>query len=202
MNELPINVSRETLERLEHYADLLRKWNPRINLVAKSTLPELWTRHFVDSAQVYSLAPEGFGHWVDLGSGGGFPGLVCAIIGAEKNPDARFTLVESDSRKSVFLRTVARELSIKTEVICDRIERVAPLQADVLSARALADLDTLLGFAAQHLKESGVALLPKGVNWEKERLAAEASWFFNCEPTNSGTESGAVILKIGGISRV
>lgn len=202
MNTLPIGVSRETMDRLETYAALLEKWNPRINLVSRNTLADLWMRHFVDSAQVYTLAPQGFSHWVDLGSGGGFPGLVCAIIGAEKAPDAKFTLVESDTRKSVFLRTVIRETGLQAQVIADRIEKFAPLNADVLSARALADLNILLGFAQRHLQESGIALFPKGVNWEKEVQAARQSWFFHDQAIKSKTESGAVILRIGGISRV
>lgn len=202
MNTLPIGVSRETMDRLETYAALLEKWNPRINLVSRNTLADLWTRHFVDSAQVYTLAPQGFSHWVDLGSGGGFPGLVCAIIGAEKAPDAKFTLVESDTRKSVFLRTVIRETGLHAQVIADRIEKIAPLNADVLSARALADLNILLGFAQRHLQESGTTLFPKGVNWEKEVQTARQSWFFHDQAIKSETESGAVILRIGGISRV
>lgn len=202
MSFLPLDVSRETMERLETYASLLEKWNPRINLVAKSTIADLWSRHFGDSAQLYGLAPMDFTHWADLGSGGGFPGLVCAILGAEKNPDAKFTLVESDARKSVFLRTVIRETGLPTHVVADRIEKLTPLNADVLSARALADLDKLLGFARPHLQKSGTALFPKGVSWEKETHAARASWFFDCDVSNSGTESGAVILRIRGISRV
>lgn len=202
MKTFPLDVSRETMIRLETYGDLLKKWNPKINLVSKSTLSDLWSRHIVDSAQIYTLAPEKFTHWVDLGTGGGFPGLVCAIIAAEKNPEVRFTLVESDARKSVFLRTVAREANVQVKVITDRIERAEPANADVLSARALADLTTLLGFSQRHLQKTGVALLPKGVNWQKEVQEARKSWFFEVERTTSKTESGAVILRIGGISRV
>jgi 16S rRNA (guanine527-N7)-methyltransferase len=202
VTKLSFDVSRETMDRLEVYAGLLKKWNPKINLVSKATLTDVWTRHFVDSAQVYAQAPKNFRHWVDLGSGGGFPGMVCAIIAAEKSPDAEFTLIESDARKSVFLRTVARETGINATVITDRIESAKPAGADVLSARALADLTTLLGFSKRHLQESGTALLPKGVNWEKEVQEARKSWFFDCDPIKSETESGAVILRIGGISRV
>ncbi|WP_319825196.1 16S rRNA (guanine(527)-N(7))-methyltransferase RsmG [Thalassovita sp.] len=202
MSDLLKNVSRETAERLKAYADLLQKWNPRINLVARSTLPDLWERHFLDSAQVFSLAPEAFDSWVDLGSGGGFPGLVCAILAQEQNPVSKFTLVESDARKSVFLRTVIRETGLSAIVLSDRIEALSPLQADVLSARALADLATLLSFSERHLGKAGVALFPKGVNWQKECQVARTSWKFECETFNSATEPGAVILRIGGISRV
>ncbi|WP_010141502.1 16S rRNA (guanine(527)-N(7))-methyltransferase RsmG [Oceanicola sp. S124] len=198
---LAANVSRETLERLDTYAALLEKWNPRINLVARSTIPELWTRHLLDSTQVLAQAGA-FQHWVDLGSGGGFPGLVVAILAAESHSDARFTLIESDQRKCAFLRQVARECGLKPTILAERIESVAHQGADILSARALASLDQLLGFAELHLKSDGTALFPKGARWKEEVAAAESHWRFHCEPVRSTTESEAVILKIGGIERV
>jgi 16S rRNA (guanine527-N7)-methyltransferase len=118
-----VNVSRETMDRLKTYAHLLEKWNPRINLVSKSTIPDLWTRHIADSAQVFALAPHPVSHWVDLGSGGGFPGLVIAIIANQGKSPLRVTLVESDARKSAFLRTVIRETGASARVINDRIDR-------------------------------------------------------------------------------
>lgn len=196
-----LDVSRETLERLKTYETLLKKWNPVINLVSKSTLDDAWTRHFVDSAQVFDLAPPA-AHWADLGSGGGFPGLVVAIIGAEKAPQMKVTLVESDQRKATFLRTVAREMDLPTEVIARRIEQVPPLRADVLSARALAPLDQLLGFANEHLARSGICLFPKGANHQSEIDAALALWRFDLHKVPSQTDPEAVILRIGDLSRV
>ncbi|MBT9385708.1 16S rRNA (guanine(527)-N(7))-methyltransferase RsmG [Pseudooceanicola sp. CBS1P-1] len=195
------SVSRETSEKLRLYAELLEKWNRKINLVSKHTIPDLWTRHFVDSAQIHSLASD-FAHWLDIGSGGGFPGLVIAIRAAELQPDATFTLIESDQRKCAFLRSVARETGVKVQVLSQRIEQ-APVQgADVLSARALASLSDLLGFAERHLAPEGVALFPKGQRWKEEISEAEAQWRFRWEAVPSKTESEAVILKIGGIRRV
>jgi 16S rRNA (guanine527-N7)-methyltransferase len=199
---LPRDVSRETLEKLEHYAALLKKWNPRINLVAKSTLDDLWTRHIVDSAQLNQMAPHPVRHWVDLGSGGGFPGLVIAIMALETGSPTNVTLVESDARKSAFLRTVIRETGAKASVITDRVEEIAPLFADVISARALADLPTLLGFVERHLAPSGVALFLKGQAWEKELSAAQEAWKFDHQVAKSITEEGPVILRISGVSRV
>ncbi len=198
----PMDVSRETSERLEIYAQLLRKWNPRINLVSRNTLDDLETRHIADSMQIFDLAPQGWKHWADLGSGGGFPGLVIAILAAEFSPVAQVTLVESDQRKCAFLRTVIRETGAPATVVAGRIEATAPLSADILSARALADLDTLLGFAERHLCEGGAALFPKGANWKKEVDNARVQWRFDCEARTSKTEPSAVILKIGGITRV
>lgn len=200
-DNIAANVSRETLERLDIYADLLQRWNPKINLVSKSTIPALWTRHLMDSVQVYDLAPD-FAKWADLGCGGGFPGLVIAILAAERRPEARISLVESDQRKCAFLRSVARECGISVDILAKRIESAPPQEADVLSARALARLDMLLGFAERHMRPDGTALFQKGARWREEVEQAEAHWRFHCEAVPSTTESEAVILKIGGIERV
>lgn len=197
-----LDVSRETFARLEAYAALLEKWNPKINLVSRESLGDLWVRHIQDSAQLYALAPNPCKIWADLGSGGGFPGLVIAIMALEHGTPAEVILVESDQRKATFLRTVIRELSLPARVICDRIERIPPLNADVLSARALADLTSLLGFAAQHLAPDGTALFPKGVQWEKELHAAQSQWNFTYHVDKSLTETGPVILTVKGVSRV
>ncbi|MBL3559213.1 16S rRNA (guanine(527)-N(7))-methyltransferase RsmG [Rhodovulum sulfidophilum] len=197
------DVSRETSERLARYAALLRKWNPAINLVSRATLDELETRHFADSAQLFDLAPAEARHWVDLGSGGGFPGLVIAIISEEYAPDLQVTLIESDQRKATFLRTVIRELGLKrVEVIDARIEAADPQEADVLSARALAPLDRLLGFAERHLAPGGISLFPKGARYADEVNRALASWRFEVQNHLSKTDPQAVVLKLGGIARV
>lgn len=201
-NSSPLNVSRETTERLEVYSELLRKWNRRINLVARSTLVDLWARHIVDSAQAFQLAPHPVDHWVDLGSGAGFPGLVVAIMAREAGSPARVTLVESDARKCAFLRTVIRDTGVTAIVLNKRIENVAPLAADVLSARALADLATLLGFAERHLAPSGTALFHKGASWKKELAEAQDKWKFDQRVAKSETEEGSVILSIAGVARV
>lgn len=196
------SVSRETFRKLETYADLLIQWNPKINLVSKSTIPDLWDRHIFDSAQIYENAPEKFASWLDIGSGGGFPGLVASIYASEKQPEARFTLIESDQRKCAFLRTVARECGLRVSVTAKRIEAVDPIGADVLSARALAALPELLEFADRHLAADGTALFPKGARWRDEVDAAEKLWRFHWDALPSKTDSEAVILKIGGIERV
>lgn len=197
-----LNVSRETLQRLEILADLLKKWNPRINLVSKSTIQDLWSRHILDSTQVYDIATPPIGHWLDIGSGGGFPGLVVALLAADTVHATKVTLIESDQRKCVFLRTVLRETGVQAEVISERIEQVAPRQANIISARALADLPMLLGFAERHLAPDGIALFQKGVTWEKELKEAQKSWSFNVEVIQSVTEPQAVILKVGELKRV
>lgn len=203
MRDIPKHdVSRETIERLEHYVALLEKWNPKINLVSKSTLADAWGRHIQDSLQILALAPDGWRSWVDLGSGGGFPGLVVAIAALEARPNTKITLIESDQRKCAFLRTVIRETGVNADVIADRIEQVSPLAADVVSARALADLSTLLGYAIRHGAPGFVALLPKGETWQKELSTAQQQWEFNCAAYKSETEEKSVILRIEGVARV
>lgn len=196
-----LNVSRETLDKLQAFADLVQKWTSKINLISKPSVPEVWDRHILDSAQLYDLAPSS-GHWIDLGSGGGFPGIVVCILAQGQGADQTFTLVESDQRKSTFLRTAIRELSLDARVLTQRIEEIAPLQADILSARALADLDALLGFAEMHLKPGGTALFPKGAQWEKEHRDAQIQWPYDCDPIKSKTNPDAAILKIKDIARV
>ncbi len=196
------DVSRETMERLEAYAALLIKWNPKINLVAKSTVSDVWHRHMADSAQLWPLAPEGAKTWMDIGSGAGFPGLVIGAIAAEKAPELKVTLVESDRRKSVFLQSAAREMGILVEVVTQRIEQLEPQGADILSARALSSLTQLLEFAEQHRNPTGTCLFPKGARVDSELTEASSCWHMACETFPSMTDPDAVILRIGEFKRV
>lgn len=195
------DVSRETQERLEVYGALLRKWNPRINLVSKTSLDDMWSRHFADSAQIHPLVRHPVDHWVDLGAGGGFPGLVIAILAQEHGSPRRVTLIESDARKAAFLRVVIRETGVSATVINERIEKTEPQNATVLSARALADLDGLLGFAEQHLASDGTALFPKGARWGVELKAAQRKWRFDYQLAKSVTGTGPVVFAITGVAR-
>ena len=192
-------VSRETSERLDQYARLLRQWTDKINLVSKSTLPDLEERHIWDSAQIY----EGqSGHWVDIGSGGGLPGVVVAILAAGEGDRTQVTLVESDQRKCAFLRTCIRELDLSTTLYDTRIEAVNPLSADILSARALAPLNDLIGHAYRHLNSNGTCIFMKGAAWKSEIPAAEAHWRFSYDARPSNTNPEAAILRIRDIERV
>lgn len=196
------NVSRETIDRLDQYESLLVKWNPAINLVSKSTILVIWQRHFHDSAQIYQYRHNKTCHWVDLGSGGGFPALVLSIMALELNPEDRFTLVESDVRKAAFLQTVIRELGLNAMVIAERIEKTQALDADILTARALSSLTQLLEYASIHLSGDGIALFSKGESYKKEIDDAIEVWNFEVEEFTSKTNPTGAILKIGGISRV
>jgi 16S rRNA (guanine527-N7)-methyltransferase len=195
-------VSRETFLKLKEYEKLLTKWNSKINLVSKSTLRDFWNRHILDSVQVFCSIGEKTGKWADFGSGGGFPGLVLAILSDEFGVSNSLCLIEADVRKSVFLRTVCRELGLVVDVFNNRIEEISPMLVDVVSARALAPLKTLCFYAESHLNENGIAVFAKGENWESELLEAQKNWIFDYDVVTSKLHQGSVILVLRGIKSV
>lgn len=195
-----LNVSRETEDRLLALQTLVAKWNPAVNLVSKASIADTWQRHIVDSAQIFSLAPDASRHWADLGSGGGFPGLVIACLATSENPALKVTLVESDRRKAAFLSQAARQLRLNVQIRAERIEETAPLAADVISARALAPLAKLCAYAHRHLAAGGISLFHKGANVAAELAEAEQNWHFRLTRIQSITDPAAAILKIEGLS--
>ncbi len=197
---LPI-VSRETMGRLEAFDVLVRKWTEKINLISAKDVDLIWNRHIVDSIQIFETAPDQ-GKWLDIGSGGGFPGIVAAILSREKQPARPFTLVDSDQRKCVFLRTAARELDLNVRVSVERIEKMPAFGADVLTARALGDLNSILSYAERHLAAGGTAIFPKGARWKQEHIEAQKFWSYSLEVVESRTNPDATILKIREPKRV
>jgi 16S rRNA (guanine527-N7)-methyltransferase len=190
-------VSRETWARLDSLVALLLKWQDTTNLIAPSTLAEIWTRHIADSAQLLALAPDARA-WVDLGSGGGFPGLVVACAMAD-HPGATIHLVESNQKKSAFLREAARILGVPAIVHAQRIEDFvgATMQSfDVVTARALAPLDRLIGYADPLLITGALGLFPKGQDAESELTAASKSWTIEAELVPSVTDPQARIVVV------
>ncbi|MCU0828607.1 MAG: 16S rRNA (guanine(527)-N(7))-methyltransferase RsmG [Tabrizicola sp.] len=201
LNVAGLNVSRETLTALHSFEALVQRWTSVINLVSKQSLPYVWSRHILDSAQIFSVCPQNARSWVDLGSGGGFPGIVVAILAKEMKPDMNVTLVESDLRKATFLRQAVQALNLPANVVSQRIEAVEPLRADVLSARALASLSDLLAFAVRHLHPDGVAVFPKGAKFAEEIAEARTTWAFDVDTRPSLSEAEAAILVIRNINR-
>ncbi|PLL14686.1 16S rRNA (guanine(527)-N(7))-methyltransferase RsmG [Tabrizicola sp. TH137] len=203
MNTAALDVSRETLERLELLHALLKKWNPAINLVSRSSLDQAWDRHIMDSAQIFSLGAD-HGHWVDLGSGGGFPGLVVACMAAGQDLPIRVTMIEADQRKATFLRLAVDQLSINANVIAQRIEKASPQNAQTVSARALAPLPLLLSYAARHISPDGSAtcLFLKGANWRQEVELARKDWQFELQVHQSTTDPEGAILAVRSMSHV
>lgn len=210
-------VSRETLDRLKIYADLLVKWQKTINLVAPSTLPDLWHRHFADSAQVLPLAKGRTGQWLDLGSGAGFPGLVAAILIAGQSPEgdegpkeegpSKVVLIESDSRKCAFLAEVVRKTGISACLPVDianrRIEsrptQISLESAQTITARALAPLDRLLELSAPYFSSDTVALFLKGRDAPAELDLAKQRWRFQSRLWPSRTDPAGQIVEIRGL---
>jgi 16S rRNA (guanine527-N7)-methyltransferase len=191
-------VSRETRERLITYEALLRQWQKTINLVAPATLDEAWHRHFADSAQLAAFVPQAAKTLVDLGSGAGFPGLVLAIMLAERG--TRVALIESDNRKSAFLREVARQVRVAVDIRIGRIEnpatRVNLPAAEVVTSRALAPLSRLLGLAHPLMAAGALGLFPKGREAATEVEEARATWAFEAVLTESFTDREARIVRI------
>jgi 16S rRNA (guanine527-N7)-methyltransferase len=190
-------VSRETLQRLDAYVALLLQWQQTTNLIAPATIPVLWTRHVVDSLQLLDVRPEAR-HWIDLGSGGGFPGLVLACALAER-PGASVHLVESNGKKAAFLRETARALKLPARVHAARIEEfVASYDgpADVVTARALAPLVQLLGYAFPLLKRGACGLFPKGQDVEIELTDAAKCWTIQTKLLPSRTDPRARLVLV------
>ena len=185
-----LNVSRETGARLEAYVDLLATWQKRINLVGPSTLADPWRRHILDSAQLVPHIGAGK-RVVDLGSGAGFPGLVLAILG-----DFEVHLIESDQRKAVFLREAARVTGAVVTVHARRLESVTELTADVITARALAPLEKLLGWALPFTGNDSFCLFLKGQSSQQELTAARKHWTLSVTLTESWSAPQGVLMKI------
>lgn len=190
------NVSRETMERISTFEDLLRRWNARINLVSPADLPHLRARHTADSAQLLDHAPEAAGTWLDLGSGAGFPGLICAILAAEKRPGLRFVLIESDQRKAAFLREAARITGIRITLHVTRIEATTLAPHDVISARALAPLPRLLSLAWPFCHSGTTLLFPKGRGVSSELTQAREHWHMKAETLPSRIDPDSTILRL------
>ncbi len=193
-------VSREIAEKLDRFVEVLREWQPRSNLIAASTLPIVWTRHIADSLQLLPLAPQAK-TWIDFGSGAGFPGL---IIACALPPDAVVHLVESTGKKATFLREAARHIGAPAEIHAVRIEDFVKKfggQADVVTARALAPLTSLLGLAESLLKKGALGLFPKGQDVASELTEATKCWKYESSLVPSKTNAQSRVVIVRGLER-
>ncbi len=191
-----LDVSRETIARLEAYAALLTKWQKTLNLVSDRSMTHLWCRHMLDSAQLSQYLPKPTGRLLDLGSGGGFPGLVLAVMGV-----SGVHLVEADQRKCVFLREVARSLELSVTVHDCRIEELDLAAPDVITARALAPLPKLLDMAYRFIEPSTCCMFLKGAQLHGELKAAEARWRFKSRRLASLSDPRGSILMLSEVVR-
>lgn len=193
-------VSRETAARLDHFVALLLETQRHTNLVGPATVPELWTRHIADSLQVLDLAPDAR-VWLDIGSGGGFPGVAIACALADR-PGAAVHLIESNGKKAAFLRRVVRELRLPARVDETRIEDFVPdFTAEVITARAVAPLSKLFGYVAPLLKSGAKALLLKGQDVDAELTEAAKYWNIEADLVVSRTHPAGRIVMVRALGR-
>jgi 16S rRNA (guanine527-N7)-methyltransferase len=193
-----VSVSRETEARLDILVDALLRWQSKVNLVAPSTLPELWTRHIADSLQLLALAPQAR-VWADLGSGGGFPGMPIACALAEQT-GAKVHLVESNGKKAAFLRAAVRATAAPAVVHQERIEKFGETCAEavhVVTARALAPLKTLCVQAFPFVAQGAIALFPKGQDVEAELTDAAKYWRLQASrvPSRTSPDGSVVVIR-------
>jgi len=190
-------VSRETMDRLKSYADLLARWNPKINLVSPDSIPTTWDRHIADSAQLFRFIPQNTPNLLDVGSGAGFPGLVLAIMGVRD-----VHVVESDHRKVAFMREAARVAGAKVTFHPERIEKLVPFPAGVITARALAPLHKLLEWTEPFRGPDTICLFLQGQTVEAELTDAYKQWTMGLDRQKSLTDPTGTILALREVRRV
>jgi 16S rRNA (guanine527-N7)-methyltransferase len=189
-------VSRETLDRLTAYVDLLTHWNRRINLVSANTMGDLWRRHILDCAQLYKMLPRRTESVIDLGAGAGLPGLILAAMGAHE-----VHLIESDMRKAAFLREAARIMEITPVIHAERIEKTPAFPADVVVARACANLSQLIEYSEKFVGRQTICLFLKGEGAQAELAEAEKAWSLSAVVTPSQSDPSGAIVKLSSITR-
>ncbi len=188
-----LEVSCGTIDKLATYVEVLLKWNKKINLISKNTVPNLWMRHIVDSAQIIAFVENKKQVIIDVGAGAGFPGMILRILGLEN-----VILIESDERKTSFLREVARTLNLDLEIVNDRVEKIF-IKSDIVVARGFSALDEMLD-KVNNIEYSRMLLL-KGKNVESEISQASKNWKFCYKKHESITSAGSYILDITNVRR-
>ena len=186
---------KESEKDIYVYIDMLKKWQKAVNLVSNSSLQDVWNRHIVDSAQLFPLIPLSAKTLADMGSGAGFPALVLAILNKNNQGSLeKIVLIESDLKKCLFLKEVVRSLSLPVQILNQRLETVQNLQADVITARGLADVQTLIKWARPMIEPNTICLFLKGENVQKE--IPQEPLPYKIEKIKSITNSNSFILKI------
>ena len=194
-----LGISDALLQRFVVYGEILQKWQSKINLVSPATLPDLWRRHFLDSAQLDSLIPSDAGVILDIGSGAGFPGLVLALLRAEED-GSTIHLVEANQRKATFLAEVNREIGTRAVIHKRRVESIHEFKADVITARACAPMKKLLPLIHPILESEGYCLLLKGKNALEELTESQKKWKMSVKNIPSQTSDSGMILNVRNLS--
>lgn len=185
------NVSRETYERLKIYQELLVKWQAKINLVGPDTIHDVWQRHFIDSLQLLPLIQDKSFRAVDMGSGAGFPGMVMAIAGMSD-----LHLIESDTKKTIFLKEVARVTATHIHIHNKRIEGVDINNVQLVFSRACASLSQLFSYSQKYVSRETICIFHKGKNYQKELLDSGDEWLFDYSVHPSITDVQGGILQV------
>lgn len=196
------NVSRETFDRLKAYEASLHEWQQKFNLVSNASLENAWERHFLDSVQLYNLIPENAKTLVDFGSGAGFPGMVLAIMAFEKTPYLKVSLIESITKKTVYLNEVKNITGINVEIINNRVENIKTNPVDVITSRAMCSLTELMTYTQKFAGPKTVCIFPKGKKYLEEVAEAHKQWQFSYQVVPSEQSEEGVILVITKISKI
>ncbi len=195
------NVSRETIEKFEIYEAHLKKWAPKINLISLSTIDDIWSRHFNNSAQIIKKFDNMPRSIIDFGTGAGFPGLVIAAFIAQEINDYKITLVDENHKRISFLRETARAMDLRIEILHSKVEALVPQKYEILTARAFAPLDKLLDLSHTYAQEGARLLFPKGKDVRNEIEIAQRKWNFNFEIEVFDKTTGSCILEISELER-
>ena len=193
-------VSRETMDKLKAYEQLLCEWQNKFNLVSKASLQDAWNRHFLDSIQLFEYIPSNSKIMFDFGSGAGFPGMVLAIIAAEKMPQLKINLVESIKKKTLYLNAVKEMFDVNVNIINDRIENISRTCADVITSRAMCNLNDLLKYSNRLSNKKTTLIFPKGKSYKDELSLAQKFWNFDCKVVENKINKDGVILVINNLS--
>ena len=194
------NVSRETYKKLQKFIALLIEWNEKMNLVSKNSLADVWIRHVLDSAQLVDYIPVNAKQIVDIGSGSGFPGVVLAVMLQDIKPQASITLVESITKKSVYLNDVKQKLGLNSVcVVNDRVENAVFKNVDLITARAVASMDILCGYAKKIGNKNTQMLLLKGKSFSEEDEISRKHWQYDTDIFENKYSSDGVVVKVRNI---
>ena len=196
------SVSRETYQKLEQLVALLNEWQAKFNLVSNNSLPDVWQRHIADSAQLFKYLNNQVDSVYDVGSGAGFPALVLAVMAQEQYPRLKFTLIESIGKKTLYLNEVKTVLNLSNVTVLNkRTEDVLLPPADVITARAVASLDKLLGYVFKFTNRQTKLIFPKGKSYREELETAAKLWNFKLEVCKNETSADGVVLLLENLRR-
>lgn len=197
------DVSRETIQKLKDFVDILRDWNAKMNLVSKNSLENVWERHVLDCLQLVEYLPAEVKNLVDIGSGAGFPGIVLAIVMQQKFPTAQITLVESITKKTVYLNDVCQKLGLQNvKIENNRVENIVFKDVDVITARAVAALDVLCGYAFKIGNKNTRMLFLKGQSYAAEDALARQKWRYDANVYPNKYDAGGVIMELRNLRKI